>query len=121
MATETTMEIAEQVKGYSKAQRMEVARELAAATPDDEKRELIRAASGGVLDGPSTVTNDKLWLTIIGAFSGVLGLSALVLAIGMFTKTDGSVKPELIFSLFTSVAGFLAGLLAPNPFKKDES
>lgn len=113
-------QIAAQIKGYSWKDRLETARALGTEASEEEKKELIEAVSGGALPLPSSEANDKLWLTIIRVFSGVLGLTALVLSIGMFVDAKGSVKPELIFSLFTSVAGFLAGLLAPNPFTKDK-
>lgn len=115
MADPTTL--VAQISGLNKGEVQQFAQELTAKAPIEARAltETLRQ-----LDKPTAVANDKLWLIIIWAFAGVLGLTALVLSIGMFTKAEGSVKPELVFSLFTSVAGFLAGLLAPNPWSKDQ-
>lgn len=90
----------------------EAAKDLSA-----EDAEAVTKAVEGVLPKPTRRANDAIWLTIIRTFAAVLTAAALALLAAMFLPTGGSVKPELVFAMFTSVASFLAGLLAPSPFK----
>lgn len=70
-------------------------------------------------DGP---TNNKIWIIIVSAFAFVMVGSAIVLGIGVFIEvtdvTKRVAKSDTILTLFTTVVGFLAGLLAPSPAKK---
>jgi hypothetical protein len=57
----------------------------------------------------------SLWRLVVWAFAIVLVGSFATLATGVFLPAQGTVTPELILSLFTSVVGFLAGLFIPSP------
>ena len=70
---------------------------------------------------PSDKIRDVLWIIVIAAFAVVLVGSFSTLAWGVFHATTGSVKPELILTMFTSVIGFLAGLFTPSPVGNKEN
>lgn len=63
---------------------------------------------------PDQQTTDKLWYLIIGAFVIVLFVAALALITSAFR--DG--KTDLLVTVFTSAATFLAGLVAPSPITR---
>ena len=66
------------------------------------------------LRDPSQVVSDKIWLLVVRSLSVVLVGAFAVLSVGMFWRVDGIVKAELVFAVFTSVVGFLGGLVVPN-------
>jgi hypothetical protein len=74
------------------------------------------------LEPPSPPANDRIWLLIVGAFALVMIGSAAVLGAGVFSQVvDASkqiTKSDTILTVFTTVVGFLAGLLAPSPVSK---
>jgi hypothetical protein len=92
---------------------------LAGRSPKERKedtKKLRAALEPGPAGGPlSQVVRDRLWTTVVGAFSTVLIGSFLTLAIGVYVPAQGKVTPELVLSLFTSVVGFLAGVFVPSP------
>ena len=68
---------------------------------------------------PSDPANDRIWLVVVWAFVVVLVGSAAILCLNVFyhpVQSEKATKPEIVLSVFTAVAGFLAGLLAPSPF-----
>ena len=74
------------------------------------------------LELPTPPANDRIWLLIVGAFALVMVGSAAVLGIGVFGEvpdaTKQITKSDTILTVFTTVVGFLAGLLAPSPVGK---
>jgi hypothetical protein len=62
---------------------------------------------------------DRIWLIIVSAFAFVMIGSAMVLGIGVFIGVSDAAKQltkaDTILTVFTTVVGFLAGLLSPSP------
>ena len=75
----------------------------------------IKAAEGSSIGTPSQGATDILWRIVITAFSFVLVGSFLALSVGVYQPAKGTVSPELILTMFTTVVGFLAGLFATSP------
>ncbi len=75
---------------------------------------------------PTPKATDKIWLLIVGSFAVVMIGAAAVLGIGVFSQVIDSskqiTKSDTILTVFTTVVGFLAGLLAPSPMgsKQDQ-
>lgn len=71
---------------------------------------------------PDNKTNNKIWLIIVISFALVMISSTIVLEIGIFYDVNKEVtkltKPDTILTIFTTVVGFLAGLLSPSPISK---
>ena len=74
------------------------------------------------LPPPDDQTASRLWLVIVCSFALVFVFSAWVLGTGVTTKLEANatyaVKSDTILTIFTTVVGFLAGLLAPSPLGK---
>lgn len=74
------------------------------------------------LPPPDDKTAARLWLIVVTSFAFVLLFCVVVLGIGVFAKHDAgvtyAVKGDTILTVFTTVVGFLAGLLAPSPISK---
>ncbi len=61
---------------------------------------------------PNQSIIDKIWLIVILSFALVLIGSFIALAIGTLnTDIANNGEPDLLLAVFTSVAGFFAGLL----------
>ena len=71
------------------------------------------------LPQPQPKTNDLIWLIIVLSFAIVLVGAAGALGMGVFFTTDKAsakiTQPETMLTIFTTVVGFLAGLLSPSP------
>jgi len=94
------------------AGQKKVFQEIADTKTAEERAELASAVSP--MGPPSTRIRDNLWLIVVGAFAIVLVGSFLALASALlFFRSN--IAPELILTMFTSVAGFLAGLFTPSP------
>jgi hypothetical protein len=63
---------------------------------------------------PTLFITNWIWLIVVCAFVLVLVGAFVTLALSMFVKTT-SAQTQTILTMFTSVAGFLAGLIAPSP------
>lgn len=94
-------------RDYAKA----MAVEALAGMSQEERKEVIRI-SGGILQ-PSRKVSDAIWLLVVGAFAVVLLAAFIVLAIVVV----GGKEAPVLLTVFTTAAGFLAGLLAPSPVK----
>jgi hypothetical protein len=101
---------AESGGGDDQSRRAAAVRTLSALSPE-QQRDMWK------LFGQRT--RDKVLTTIVKGFVVVMILSAVILAAGVFLPANGKVAPELVFSLFTSVVGFLAGLFISPPGKPD--
>lgn len=75
------------------------------------------------LPAPGPDTASRLWLIVVVSFAVVLVFCAGVLGLGVTAKLETgatyAVKGDTILTVFTTVVGFLAGLLAPSPVSKD--
>ena len=73
------------------------------------------------LPPPGRITNDIIWLIVVTSFTGVMLWSAYVLGANVLNEIKTGVqsvtKGEIILTLFSTVAAFLAGLLAPSPMR----
>ena len=87
--------------------------------------ETLRKLEAQVVQGlpsPDDKTSSRLWLIVVVAFALVLVFCAWVLGNGVTAKLEVgaayAVKGDTILTVFTTVVGFLAGLLAPSPVSK---
>jgi hypothetical protein len=71
---------------------------------------------------PDPPTLNRIWLLVVGAFALVMVFAAYILGVGVSAKLEqGAVyatKSDTILTVFTTVVGFLAGLLSPSPVAK---
>jgi len=97
------------------------AREAVKSAEKGEQREIIegaleqasdktRAAIGRGLI-PDQWAIDRIWLMVVGAFAFVLCTSALALIAAVFIKTDQGLA-QILLTVFTTVAGILAGFIS---------
>lgn len=77
------------------------------------------------LPAPDPDTASRLWLIVVVSFALVLVFCAGVLGLGVTSKLEAgatyAVKGDTVLTVFTTVVGFLAGLLAPSPVSKKGS
>ncbi len=99
-------------------QKAEALRAAIQAQPETERAKLIQQVGNTAIAPPTQKVRDKLWMIVVVGFAIVLVGSFLTLAIGVFIATSGTVKPELVLTMFTSVVGFLAGLFVPSPINR---
>lgn len=94
------------------------------ANPAETLKELAKEATNDLprVLAPSRITNNVIWLLIVGTFVLVALWSAYILGVNVKTPmTDGvnyMTKSETIIMLFTTAVAFLAGLLSPSPLNK---
>jgi len=73
---------------------------------------------------PEGKTKDAIWLIVVIAFCLVAVWAAGVLGYGTTHALDSAktyvTKGETILTVFTTVVGFLAGLLSPSPIARKE-
>jgi ABC-type phosphate transport system permease subunit len=62
---------------------------------------------------PSRQVTDMIWMTIVISFALILVGSVIALAAAVFIY--GKLSGDLLLTVFTTSAAFLAGLLAPSP------
>lgn len=67
-------------------------------------------------------TSDRVWTTIVTGFTIVL-IGAFVALALVHTGTmgylyDATINGDVLLTVFTTAAGFLAGLLSPSPITK---
>ncbi|KAB2920126.1 MAG: hypothetical protein F9K29_02860 [Hyphomicrobiaceae bacterium] len=115
---ELAVAISKQLVSKTAQEKASVLRGLIDDLPETEKAVVARSL-GPILGPPKAQTRDRIWLIVISAFALVLVGSAAVLGIGVFsTATDATkqiTKSDTILTVFTTVVGFLSGLLAPSP------
>ena len=74
------------------------------------------------LPAPDPNTARYLWLIVVASFAFVLVFCAVILGLGVTEKLENGTKYAVeggtILTVFTSVVGFMAGLLAPSPVSK---
>ena len=74
------------------------------------------------LPQPDAPTSNAIWIIIICTFALVMLWAAYVLGSGVTAKLEADAtyvtKGDTILTVFTTVVGFLAGLLSPSPLKK---
>jgi hypothetical protein len=82
-------------------------------------REALHRAVAARFPDPSQDVSNSLWKVIIWAFVLIMGGAALLLGVGIFVPpATGGTKPETLLTVFTTVTGFLAGLLSPSPVSR---
>ncbi len=95
----------------------------------DKPEETLKKLSADIADElpsplppPSDTITNTIWLIIVISFSLVMVGSALVLGVGVFStipKDSGLIsKPDTLLTVFTTVVGFLAGLISPSPMSR---
>ncbi len=95
------------VQALAPDQRKQLAIEAAAGLSSEDKEAVSRA----VLPLPPPDTTAKIWLVVVLAFVIVFVGSFFTLAFFLY---NGKATDNL-FTAFTTVSAFLAGLLAPSP------
>jgi hypothetical protein len=83
---------------------------LGSLTPDEQQSVIEQA---GVR--PDQRTSNYVWRVIVSAFAAALLVAVLVvggIALGLF---KGTTDIQTMLTIFTTAAGFLAGLLSPSP------
>ena len=103
----------EEVANLPEDQRQEVAQTALRNLDPEVQQEVVQQAR--VLPPPGQKTSDRIWTIIVSSFSIVLVGAFLALgsiAVGLAAK--GSVS-DVMLTVFTTAAGFLAGLLSPSP------
>jgi hypothetical protein len=102
----------ESVVGKDVARSVETSMENAT---DKEKLDLANKVFLNVLQ-PDQTTSNNVWLIVVWTFAMVMGCAVLVLGLSVFMAPVASgTKPEIILTIFTTTAAFLAGLFAPSP------
>ena len=73
---------------------------------------------------PTSPTNDRIWLVVVASFALVMVGAVVVLGLGVFGTTQDAAKQitksDTMLTVFTTVVGFLAGLLAPSPVARHD-
>lgn len=114
--------VSQQLASQSAGEKAETLRGVISTLSPPEKEAMTKALSG-VLAPPGDRTKDAIWLIVIGAFSLVLVGAALVLGLGVFSEISDATKQvtrtDTILTVFTTVVGFLAGLLSPSPLGRN--
>jgi phospholipase C len=83
--------------------------------PQERKDAAQQLQQQGILSPPGKQTNDYIWIIIVVGFAIVLVGGAAALTVAVFYKGDGTLSGDLLLTIFTTSAAFLAGLLAPSP------
>lgn len=81
-----------------------------------EKKEVATTVAGE-FPPPGPRQRDAIWVIVIISFCLVMlgTVSALIACAFVELPKDSKFSPELLVAVFTSVVGFLAGLLVPAP------
>lgn len=93
------------------------------SNPAETLRRLALEATR-TLPYPTSHPLNAIWLIVISSFALVMVGSALVLGLSVFhVSADPAkqlTKSDTILTVFTTVVGFLAGLLSPSPTGKQD-
>jgi hypothetical protein len=114
------IEALNKLEGKSSIQNTDALRSAFQSLPEDNKK-LITEVLSPVLTPPDEKSKNKIWLIIIWACSIVMVGSFIILGLGAFIEFADpakGTKPELILVVFTTVTGFLFGLVSPSPVGK---
>jgi hypothetical protein len=117
--SETATPLSQQLATRSGPEKATAISEAVRALPDAEKAMVARALAP-VLAPPSDPARDRIWLVVVSAFAVVMVGAAAVLGAGVFLEfsadaTKQVTRTDTILTVFTTVGGFLAGLLSPSP------
>lgn len=96
-------------------QRKQLASALLNSLSLSDQKEVAKLPA---LDKPTQPVNDHIWLIIIVGFVIVLVGSFLAVASAILFKLGTA---DSLLTVFTTVAGILAALLAPSPIKNSGS
>jgi hypothetical protein len=93
-------------------ERAAIAREAAAALPDEQKKELAQALLFGLK--PDGGTLKILYLMVIGALIVIL-LAAAGMLTGVLVPRHPGATMDRVLGIFTTVLSFIIGLFVPSP------
>jgi phospholipase C len=110
----TTMSTAN-VSELSAQKKQRAIEAMKALNPQEIQETTQQLQQQGLLSPPTPVANDNIWIIIVVSFAIVLVGGAAALTLAVFFKGNGTLSSDLLLTVFTTAAGFLAGLLAPNP------
>jgi hypothetical protein len=73
---------------------------------------------------PEGTALNGIWYTIVIAFAAVMVFAVVILGVNVWTKLETgatyATRSDTMLTVFTTVVGFLAGLLSPSPISKKE-
>ena len=78
-----------------------------------DQKDVVKQAG---LPGPGQAVADKLWLMIVASFALVMIGSFMSMAIPVLTSTTS--PNQMLFTVFTTVAAFLIGIVTPSPISR---
>lgn len=107
------------LKSIPLSETIKVIGDWVAEHSEEKKEDIVKqiSSTSGVavnVGNPSEHTRDLLWTIVIIAFAVVFVGAFITLAFGVLMFGQ-RVNPDLVLTMFMSVAGFLAGLFTPSP------
>jgi hypothetical protein len=99
-------------------QKKDLAVKTLGTLPQDDKSEVAdRTGLGRPSQGPT----DMIWVIIVITFALVLVGAAGSILYGVVFLGQTADKVQIVLTIFTTVAGFIAGLISPSPFQGNKS
>ena len=97
--------VTKSVQGLSTEDKKDIAIKTFRDLPAKDQKEVV--------GNPSQVVTDRIWLTIVYTFAGVLALSGVALLYVSIWPPPGEANPtQVMLPVFTSIAGILAGFIS---------
>lgn len=97
-------------------------KDLAVASLKELPKEDVKSVIAGLsLPEPEAGTNNILWMIFLISSAIIFLASGIALVSGMFVPAESKsyfVKPEVIFTVWSTITAYLVGLFSPRP-KKD--
>jgi hypothetical protein len=109
--------VAESVRGLDADEKKSTILDAAKSLNTADQRE-VAASMKAVLAPPDGRTNDWIWILIVGAFVLVFVGTAGAMIYCQVVLVDKETAFDKLLIIFTSVVGFLVGLLSPSPVKR---
>ncbi len=100
------------------SQKKDLAAKSLNTLPTSDKSEVAdRTGLGRPSQGPTNM----IWIVIVITFALVLIASAGSILYGVVFLGQTADKVQIVLTIFTTVAGFIAGLVSPSPFQGNKS
>ena len=109
--------------------KVAAATEAVGSSDNGQQKEILKqalhAASDETRDAigkslmPDQNASNKIWLMVVGAFAFVLCASAVALIAAVFIRTDQGLA-QILLTVFTTVAGILAGFISGKAVGTDK-
>jgi hypothetical protein len=109
--------------------KVAAAKEAVGSSDNGQQKEILKqalhAASDETRDAigkslmPDQNASNKIWLMVVGAFAFVLCASAVALIAAVFIRTDQGLA-QILLTVFTTVAGILAGFISGKAVGTDK-